>query len=126
MAYTTENIANIKASGQIENYIAHETKMIEKLENARIEEGKQGEGSVSIAHLYGHYGIDVDDSAAPHNAVAWIVGSDWRKKWPVENFGGDQPQSLRYAKGALVSELEALKSRMLSEARARLAALEAA
>lgn len=127
MGYTAENIRNIKSSGQFDSYVDHERSLIASLEAAKIEYDKQGEDSVSVTHLYGRVGIDVDDSAYPHNAVAWIVaGSDWEKKWPVANFDGDQRHALKYAKGALENELERVRVKVLAEARSRLAALEAA
>ncbi len=127
MGYTAENIRNIKSSGQFDSYVDHERSLIASLEAAEFEYDKQGDGSVSVAHLYGRVGIDVDDSAYPHNAVARIVaGSGWEKKWPVANFDGDQQHALKYAKGALENELKRVRVKVLTEARSRLAALEAA
>jgi hypothetical protein len=126
MTYTAENIANIKRNGDLDAYIAHEEQLIASLEAAEIEFGKQGRDSVSYAHLYGRIGIDVDNSAAPHNAVASTSYIDWSGSWSVASFDGDQGRALAYARAALRNQLTRDATALLAASRARLASLQAA
>jgi len=124
MGFSAENIANIKRYGQLEMYIEHERRMISNLEVAEIIEDAAGPDSLSYAHLRGRYGIDVDDSAYPHNAIAW--SGDWMGRWPVQSFDGDQERALAYARAALRNHLVAKGRSLLAGAKVNLSMLEAA
>ena len=119
MAYTAENIANIRRDGQLDSYLAHDRQLVASLEDGEVEIRND---IVSIAHLYGRFGIDAVESAAFAEVVA---GGAWRKQWKLDGFN-DQKHALAYAKGALVSELKTVRKTLLAEARTRVAALEAA
>jgi hypothetical protein len=112
--------------------IAHDRKLIADLEAAEVRYGAYPDGRaagdvVSLAHLYGYYGIDVDDSAWPHRAWAAIVAGGEVGMWPVEDFGdphvdeeGAQQRALMHARSALADALKRLASEVVAGAKTRL------
>lgn len=122
--YTAENITNIKGAGKLNDYIDHERKLIAALENAEIKFDEQGAHTVSFAHLYGRYDIDVE--TAEPAAIAWVSYGDWNGRWVLSSFDNDQSRGLAYARAALRNKLTEDGKKVLSEARQRLSALEAA
>jgi len=110
----------------------HDRQLIATLESAALRidthaDGTPGRGVVSLAHLYGYYGIDVDDSAWPHRAYATIVAGGEVGVWPVGSFGdvdtdeaGCQRRALDHARQALGVALQNLAASVVASARARL------
>lgn len=125
MAYTAENIRNIKAAGQLESYIAHEREIIAKLENADVVYDAQGENTASFAHLHGSYGTDFEDGGR-NIVVGLAYDRDWVRKFPIESFANDFGRAYAYAKATLRNKLIEDGKALRAAAKARLAALEAA
>jgi hypothetical protein len=124
MTYTAENITNIKLAGNLENYIETERKLIDRLENAEVLFDEQGKNTISYGHLYGRIGINME-TAAPE-VVASMSYSDWAKSWKLSGFDNDQSRAMAYASAALKNTLVEDGKKILSEARSRLATLQAA
>lgn len=120
--YDATNIANIKRSGQLANYISHERSLITALTDAVVLDTSPG--TVAVAHLIGHYGVSAEGWSEPH-AVADLQASIWSKQWPVSGFV-NQSAAKAYARAAVINALRAHAATVLVEARDRLAALEAA
>lgn len=123
MAYSAENINDIKRAGRLEDYIAMERELIERLEDAKIEHDVQGRDSVSYGHLYGRIWIDSDVKNSFDVVATVSAGSDWSKRWSGESFGDNQQRARAYAVAALSSQLKGDAARILGAARGRLATL---
>jgi hypothetical protein len=128
MAYTAQNIANIKRAGNLNEYIAMERKLIESLRGAEITETDTslGGGRMQTAHIYGEYSAGEDFI----NAKGGIYASDARCLFGDMDKEFKNFQSLnaakQYARAALRNHIQAFADSVLSDANSRLAALEAA
>ncbi|MFC3207503.1 hypothetical protein [Aquamicrobium soli] len=112
----------------------HDRNLISTLEGASLvygayPDGKPCEDCVSLAHLYGRVGIDVDDSASPHRSYAAIVGGEAVGTWPVSDFGdpntdeeGCQARALDHARKALGEALQRAAAEIVKTTRERVAA----
>lgn len=113
------NIDSIKNSGQLSNYIAHETKRISEIETAMLTEDGD---YMTFAGFGGEICAVVDDG--PALITARIFGGLWGGEWHLDTFASYEAAQA-YAKAALRNQLQRLAAKQLAEHRANLAALQA-
>ncbi len=137
-AMPPDDMATIVAQRGRPSLLDHDKNLVQTLENADLVYGSYPDGNpcedcVSLAHLYGYVGIDVDDSAWPHRAIASIVAGERVGLWPVSDFGdpradedGCQQRALAHARNALGEALRTLAAEIVVSTRLRIAQAEAA
>lgn len=117
MSYTAENIANIKASGNLAAYIEHDRKLVTSIQSAElIDDGR----ALQFAHFRGEYGVMIDNDK--FSAWARVSADDFDKEWT----GFETETAARaYARAALINRIKCVAHDILSDAGQRLAQLDA-
>lgn len=125
MAYTPENIRNIKRDGLLDAYIAQERGLIDAIDKADVIDEAHGEHTAAYAHLAGGYGTDFEDGG--RNVIVWLsYDGDWSRKFSLASFDGDFKRAFAYARATLRNKLIEDGKSVRATAKARLSSLEAA
>lgn len=119
MSFTSENLRDIKARGDLDSYIAHEKGRLESLLNAEFEDD-QKHGIIKFGYLHGSYGDNGDGEYWASTST-----SRFSKSWPSQGFASHKA-ALAYARAALRNEMAKWAADCIADARENLQVLESA